>query len=152
MLQIKLVLAVIGLAGAAFGGYTIYSLIGDNAVLEARIAASDEALITYSGNVGKEISEANEKIEELNLHTQVLQEAFQYAALAEDDFNDKVDEYDYEMLAREDPEKLERLVNISLIRLHDDIRTLTGYTDSSRNKDISQATKTITDKPTESAD
>lgn len=120
--QIKLILAIISVAGAAFGGYTIYSLIGDNAVLRASVEARDKAMISYADNV-------NATIEEYTIQNSVLQEAFEYAALDAREYEQKVDSHDYEEMAKRHPVLLKRALDNGFNELFDLSRKATGFKD-----------------------
>lgn len=134
MLQIKLILIGIGVILAAFSGWKIYDLIGENAVLEASNAGLVQSII-----------DANAEINDYAINTNVLQQAFKHAALDEGNFNQKVDSHDYEKLARRKPDKLESILNSAIISMWDEVREVTGYPGSTATSETSTSEPVTSD-------
>lgn len=121
MLQIKIIIALVSVIGVISGGMYIKHLIGQNALLEASVAAHQQALTNYAHDV-------NSRIEDYTIQTTVLQEAFEYATLEEGEFNQEVDSHDYEQLALHKPSELESVLNAAIASMWDEVRDITGYT------------------------
>lgn len=127
MLQVKAILAIVSLVGLGSGIAYISHLMKENASLEAQKAGLVSSIV-----------DANERINDYAIQTDVLQEAFKHAALSEGEFNQKVDKHDYEKLARRKPEKLESVLNNHISGMWDDWREITGY----QSERATPATKT----------